>query len=608
MNLIRILVDVRNYLINSLDAKQKFSIYKLLIFQLITNILDLVGVLLVGYLLTLSINGIQSRQLDNRSQTIIDRFHLSSLSFQELVAVLGSIIVIVFLTKSILSVVLNRITFKKLSDILNKVSRDKLQKLFKLQSEKIAHFSHSKIQYDFSIGLNALFVEVPGFALLLIVDFALVTLLIVSLFIIDIFVAIFTITAFGLLGLILTKFFSTRSSAVGQLQTMASTNLNAKISNVLSVYQEIRLRGVSEIYVDEIQNFRLGLSNALWKSSYYPTIGKYIFESSTILFAVLLSAIEFFLKDAVSAISILTVFMATSSRIAPAILRIQQSISMLQMNYAKAELTRAFLEEIDKLDAERAEIYNTKSLIHESSLILFKGVSYQYADGTNPVFENLNLRIERGSYVALVGPSGSGKSSLVKLLINCDLPSIGTIEVFGFDPATYIENYPARIGYVPQNVKLIDGDIYQNIKMSPKISKVDIQKINGLLTKLELTSLIPPNDESVATVFKNQKEILSGGQIQRIGIARALFSNPEILILDEATSALDAQTESATRKVIENLKGNTTLIVIAHRLSTVMTADFIVYLKDGKIIGNAPFQELKRILPEFETQAQLLGL
>jgi ABC-type multidrug transport system fused ATPase/permease subunit len=194
------------------------------------------------------------------------------------------------------------------------------------------------------------------------------------------------------------------------------------------------------------------------------------------------------------------------------------------------------------------------------------------------------------------------------LILGIYRPTGGIITIAGRTPAESIAEWPGAIGYVPQEVVLRSGSIAANIASGFEVSDVSDELINDAIAIAQLEELVASLPEGASTEVGERGGRLSGGQRQRVGIARAMFTKPQLLVLDEATSSLDGQTESEISDAIQGLKGKVTLILIAHRLSTVKKADRIVYLEAGRVIAQGTFDEVRNEVPNFNIQAQLMGL
>jgi ABC-type bacteriocin/lantibiotic exporter with double-glycine peptidase domain len=237
-----------------------------------------------------------------------------------------------------------------------------------------------------------------------------------------------------------------------------------------------------------------------------------------------------------------------------------------------------------------------------------KNMSFVYPGASNYAVKDVNTEFNAGKYVAVVGPSGAGKSTFVDLLLGLHHSTSGSVQISGLDAIDAIERWPGAIGYVPQEIQLVSGSIIENVLLGFKDNSENRKHVVNALRKAELNEYLDANEVITDLNIGDEGGKLSGGQRQRIGIARALLTNPKILVMDEATSALDAQTESNISKTINNIKDQCLVIVVAHRLATVRSADLVVYMQDGQVKAQGNFDEVRKLVPDFDSQAELMGL
>jgi ABC-type multidrug transport system fused ATPase/permease subunit len=326
-----------------------------------------------------------------------------------------------------------------------------------------------------------------------------------------------------------------------------------------------------------------------------------------ILAAIGIAGAAFVLKDAVHAASTLTIFMTAASRMAPAALRLQQNAVLVKNSLGRGSETLETLQRLRSLPKHNGLPIDFTS--QDTEGIKFENVRFKYELSDNEeTINNVSFSIPEGSFVALVGPTGSGKTTIINLIGGFLEPNSGQISIQGKSSTEYINSNPGAVGYVPQTISVINGSIFENIALGvPRTSESEKACIDSL-KKAQLWSYVENLPDQIFTVLKGPGGGLSGGQLQRLGIARCLISNPRIILLDEATSSLDANTEVlVSQEIVSSLRG-ATLIVVAHRLSTVKEADTIFYLEKGKMLGQGKFSDVRKQVPNFENQAKLLGL
>lgn len=587
------------------NAKRKSGIYFLA--QLLANLMDIVGLILIGLLLALSITGIQSQDAGRAVSRVIDILKIDGLTLAGQATFLGGLAMGFFLGKTFFSIWLSRKTLRMLSVTSAKLSAEYSDRLLNTGYKEISKHSIQKYQFDILSGMNALILEGLGGTLAFLVDTALIIFIFTALILVDPFVAFVALIIFSSLGLLLYSIMGERLKKIGERTTQLSILASEDIQQTINVYKEVSLRGTRVSFVEKITRTRMSLAELSWKSAFYPTISKYIFESAVITSAIFVAGLAFLLNDAVNAASTLTIFMTAASRMAPASLRMQQNAVSIKNSMGRGIESLVALEELR--EKKRDFQPDLKITRLASSGISLNQVTFSYDNETlEPAILNVTLQFDEGKFVAIVGPTGSGKTTIMNLIGGFLEPTSGVVHINGLSPSEYVESGPGLIGYVPQNIFVINGSLYDNIALGVEQAPETIEACVDALKSAHLWDFVESLPEGINTIIKGPMGGLSGGQLQRLGIARCLFSKPRIVLLDEATSSLDAGTEVlVSKEIIRNLNG-ATLVVIAHRLSTIKEADEIFYLDKGILMGNGSFDELRSQVPNFESQATLLGL
>jgi ABC-type multidrug transport system fused ATPase/permease subunit len=433
--------------------------------------------------------------------------------------------------------------------------------------------------------------------------------MVVGLFIVDPTIALATILFFSILGFSLYKLMNVKARELGRLNSKLSVESNEKITEVLDSYRESVVRNRRSYYAREIGHLRKQLALVLAELQFMPNVSKYVIESGMVVGAVILAGIQFGVQDARHAVATLSVFLAAGTRIAPAIMRVQQSLITLKSSIGSSVPTLSLIESLEGIaEAEGVEdVLNTEHLgfIGEVSLT---SVSLSYPGSSEKALSDLSLEIPDGLSVAIVGTSGAGKTSLVDALLGVVPVNEGIVRISGLSPSEAIEKWPGAISYVPQDVSISNGTIRQNVSLGYPTELASDELVWAALEVAQLESFVRGLPMGLETHVGERGTRLSGGQRQRLGIARAMFTKPRLLVLDEATSSLDGQTEADISSAIEMLQGSVTVILIAHRLSTVRNSSKVVYLSQGKILATGTFDEVRTSVPNFDQQAKLMGL
>ena len=292
-----------------------------------------------------------------------------------------------------------------------------------------------------------------------------------------------------------------------------------------------------------------------------------------------------------------------------ALLPLQNALTELKVSGPQAARALRILRQLavtEKKTKDHARPRGVENLRpgYPGASVSFSGVSFEYEDAKSPVLSNVSFKIPPGNLFALIGPSGSGKSTTADLLLGLLKPSEGNVSIEDERPEVYLQTPTGGVGYVPQKPAVLNGSLLENIALGIADELIDEERVKSVVGRVGL------NYEELQRVSEGGGlvEKLSGGQVQRLGIARALYREPSLLVLDEATSALDAKAEASITSLVESLKENMTQFVIAHRLSTVQKADQVGVLLDGRLHLFSSLQEASRALPEVKQFIELLRI
>lgn len=596
-----------------LDSRDRLKASYVIMVYAFLGILDIAAVFVFGLVGSLAVSGVSSNRPGTRVNTLLEILGIADRNLQSQVAILGLIAAGVLVFKSFASLYLSKRTLFFLSRRSAVLSRNLINKLLGQEILRVRGRTIQETIFALTAGVQSVTVNILGSSLLLIADVFLIIAFSISLFLVDTLVALLSLVLFSNIGILMYLYMHKRAQELGELATKLEITSSDKISEVVSCYRELSVKNRRNFYAQEIGSMRLSIAEAGANLGVMNLLSKYIMEITMVVGGLAIGAAQFIAQPATRAVAVISIFLISSARIAPAILRVQTGLMTIRTSIGTAKPTLDLIEEYLKdgiTNSEPVESYYGREQFRHigfSPTVRANNVSFTYPNRNKKVISNLDLDIRQGEFVGIVGPSGSGKTTLVDLLLGVMHPEIGSIEISDSKPAEVIQLWPGAIAYVPQETSIINGTIKENVCLGYLASEVPDEITIELLKAVQLEELLSlPEGIHSSTGERGSK--LSGGQKQRIGLARALFTNPKLLVLDEATSALDATTEKKLTSYLATLKGSLTMIVIAHRLSTVIGADKIVYLKDGKVLGVGTFEELRVRIPEFDSQAKAMGL
>jgi ATP-binding cassette subfamily C protein len=598
--------------LNSFDRRERISLTFFTISQSILNFLDLVGVALLGLLGSLSVSGVQSVSPSGRVGQFLDFMRIGEFSLQIQVTIIGALAGFILALKTILSMLITRrnlrfLAFKSAEISVQLVANLMSKTLLQLQSK-----SRQSNLYAVTQGVNTMISGILGSALNFLSDLTLLIILFLGLIVVNPTSAFATVTFFAIVALILHRLLNVRVKEISDLSVNNAIELNSRVLEITQAYRELVVHNRREYYLNQIAHTKRAGAEYDSKLSFVPHISKYALDISLVLGALMIAGLQFSQADARQAVGSLLVFLVAAMRIGPAVLRLQQGLLSMRNGISTAKLTLKIISDgspnsvnLDKEYSVPVYQFNYEGF---SPIIEMSNVSFGYSKAENWSVSNFNLKIEESEVVAIVGPSGAGKTSVVDLILGIFPPESGSICISGLSPLDAFKMYPGAVSYVPQEIYIADASIRENVALGFEKFYVSDEDVWMALKNASLEDFVKGLDGQLDFEVGESGSRLSGGQRQRLGIARALFTKPKLIVLDEATSALDSQSEQDISRAVKSLRGNVTVLLIAHRLSTVQDCDRVIYLNNGKIEADGTFIEVKKLIPSFAEQAQLLGL
>jgi ABC-type multidrug transport system fused ATPase/permease subunit len=592
-----------------LESQDRRKIYFMTFAQVCLGGLDLLGVAAIGLLGTMLVTGTTSESQFTKISDDLGLSQLSGWSFSAQIYFVGITAAILLVSRTILSILFTKRILLFLSRRGAKVSSTLVARLLSQPLLLIQTRTTQETLYFITRGVEFIVLQILPLSVILVSDFSLLLIMTLGLVIIDPVTALGSLLVFAAIGFLLFRFMHVRAGDLGIKNSELNVLSNEKIVEVFTSYREAIVRNRRDFYAKEIEKLRYKLADVSAEAAFMPHVSKYVIETSVVLGAFLIGAIQFIFQDTTQAVASLAIYLAAGTRLAPAILRLQQGSIQIRTAMGQALPTLELIQELgdSELSKNLGDHLETSHIGFKSE-IRISNLTVTYPKRLTPAVSSVDLVFPAGASVAIVGPSGAGKTTLIDALLGILSPASGSITISGLPPLLAFRKWPGAISYVPQDVNIIGGTIRENIALGYPLESATDDLVLDALQTANLDSFLKTLPLGLETPVGERGAKISGGQRQRLGIARALFTKPKLLVLDEATSSLDGETEASITESILKLRGSTTVVMIAHRLSTVRNADTLIYLSDGNVVASGTFEEVRSQVSDFDNQAKLMGL
>jgi ABC-type multidrug transport system fused ATPase/permease subunit len=540
--------------------------------RLFLVMLDIVGVALLGVSVSIATGTV----IDRTSLTwkILLFSGLASTNFVFLL--LGLIATGFFIGKGLISLGLNSLLARKLADIEVNEATKSFESVLYAPLEALDSLSEKEISDALVLGSPAAYVTMLFSVSVVFGEGALILGIAIVLAWANMGLFAVLSVLFLLTGLALHRWVGQRSEVTGVSIRKHSIDATQIIGDVLGNLRQIRASNKIKNSLDEFTRIKKLAAISKSESFKIATTPRYVIEIALIIGLGLLLGFRW-LAPGVLTVATVTIFIAGAFRIVAAMLPFQGSLNALLENTSA-------LAALERLPANGRSASLTRGITSNFKpgpiAVELVGVSYAYPDSDRKVISDLSLRVMSGERVAIVGRSGTGKSTLTDLIVGFRRPQQGTVALFGMSPGEYFEKFGMTVGYVSQNATLIAGSLRQNVTLSfhEKDDTIDA-KVTSALVKAGLKELLGSGELSLETRLGQGGRLLSGGQVQRISLARAFFLGSPLIILDESTSAVDAETESIVRKALKGLGQQVTILAIAHENKILQDFERVISLK-----------------------------
>ena len=570
-------------------------------------LLDLAGVLAIGYLFTglvalVSEDGAASQTL------VLSGMTIPAVSIQTVPSI-AVVILVLFIAKAFFSILLTRRAVFFVARIEARAAKTIAEIRFKGNLISARKYSLEEMMYAVQGGASAAFNVLLNSVNTLVAEAVLFIVVAIGFFFVDPVVTLAAIVNFGLIAFVIQFFIGAQMSRAEDAKYYSSLRVATAINDLLSVFRELSVAGKKEKYIDDIYSARIETSNSQARTFYLSGMPRYIIEAALLVGLVLFFLAQLLSGDISNSAGKVGIFLAGGFRLTAALLPLQSSLLVIKSAIPGARIAHDILRGVNDHVNTETPLVQKKNLNTEPKNpigVVFEDVTFSYPGSTSPTLVELNFTIEPGSQTALMGHSGSGKSTIADIL--CLLLSPTSGRVLRFDAVGTEGAVGDRVSYVPQKPGMVSGTILENVALGVEAESVDRDDVLAALEAAHLGTLIRDLPQGIDTHLGKLKDSLSGGQMQRLGLARAMYSKPNLLVMDEATSALDAESEAEIQRTLEEMRGKVTVVVIAHRLNTIQHADKVILLQDGVVKDSGTFKELISRNPSVEKGVALMKI
>jgi ATP-binding cassette subfamily C protein len=592
-----------------MSPKERSKWYSLSAIRAMLSIFDLAGILAIGFVVTSTAIFLTQGSSPGRVLEFAG-FQLPAVTAQTLPLVAGAILTI-FLVKALLSILITRKAAFFVATIEAKSAKAIAERVFGGDLAQARLRSREEMAYAIQFGSPAAFNYLLNFTSTVIAEGSLFVLVCLGFLAVDPWATLAAVAYFALIALVIQYFVGTLMAKAGAKAAESTIDANAAVGDLIAVFRELSVLGLRNKYIDRIYSSRVSAADSAATQTYLNGMPRYIVEAALLVGVAAFILVQALTGDIVSSAATIGVFLSGGFRLTAAMLPLQAALLSIKGYVPVASKAHEILlDRANEVESPKLTTNNELALIGGGSIPLrveFKNVSFAYSEESGLAVSNLSLVIEPGQQVAFIGPSGAGKSTIADLMCGVLYASSGEISVKSQERLLGAQLRDC-VSYVPQKPGLVSGSVAQNIALGLEPQDIDEAQVLKALADAHLGEVVLALPEGINTDLGKYQEGLSGGQIQRLGLARALYSEPGLLVMDEATSALDAKSEAEIAKALNQMRGQVTVVLIAHRLNTVQHADKVFLIEEGKLNDQGTFQELMRRNPSIDHLVQLMKI
>lgn len=590
-----------------LDSRQKKIFLAIVFLRVGVHGLDLLGLAAIGVLGAMLASG-----LTGQSDAAFLGFSVEVTDSRNFVWV-ASIVAGFFLAKSTFGTLLLRVTTIFVARIEAACASELASFIFAGDIARVRSMSKGEIQWAVSMSSQIAFSRVLFAGSSLVTEAALFFAVFTAFLFVDVATALVITVYFILLIVLFQVLINRRLRRLGVRMRENSVLVNNSILDLVTAYREMTVLEKRSFFLNRFDLARHKLASDVSLQRFVGGLPRFFVESALMIGIVGMILWQFAKGNPSEGLVVLGIFLAGGFRMMAAMLPLQSAITEIRIDGPQAVRAQSLIMEARAHpslaeDTPQSASNLVSSPSRQGLEIEARDLAYQYVDSDRPALRGASFQIRAGSFVAFIGPSGAGKTTLVDLTLGLLLPTSGKIEIDGQTPEDLRRAHPGLLSYVPQNPGMVSGTIAENVALGVEPTNIEWDRVDRALEQAGLGELMKTLPLGSRTDLGEQSDALSGGQLQRLGIARALYTAPQLLVLDEATSALDADTEAAVAETLYRLRGQVTVIVVAHRLSTIQHADRVFVVEEGSISADGTFADVRKQVPLVERYVQLLNI
>jgi len=585
-----------------LTEKERIKYFYYLFLRSCLALLDLLSILAIGLLAT------QLAIFVSRGNTE-ENLTLGPIQFPNLlidvIPVMTAGIILVLILKAFLSILLTRQLAYFLARIEARAARQIAARALGNGLESARKNSSEEILFAVQVGSPSAFNSMLNSLGSIFAEGSLFILVLIAFAFVNPSVAVAAVLYFGLIGFLIQTILGHVINRTSAKIASSTVDANTQITDIGEVQRELTTLGTQDYFYNKIYETRLSAAKSTAMQNVLNGLPRHIVETSLIVGLAAFIISESISGDLVESAATLAIFLSGGLRLTASLLPLQSALLSIKQSVPAAKRALAFLDFKDAVPSARL---GGRVVSSSPVSIEVRDLTFSFHDSPSEVLTGINMSVPPGSQIALIGASGAGKSTLADLILGLLSPSSGQIRVGNIDPYELLRTSPGQLGYVPQRPGMVSGTIAENIALGVPRGLVDHQRLTSSLVDANLSGFIDLLPDGINTNLGKRRDELSGGQLQRIGLARALYSNPRLLVMDEATSALDAESENEINVALDLLRGKVTVILIAHRLNTVQRSDTVYLLDQGSIIAKGSFSHLLKTNPTVRNLAKLMSI